>query len=92
MGSRESGADDLVLPFIFVPKGGEVPADRLAAHPGALRIPATMVARGSAAGSWQLQFDPLQPSPRATAATPTAAGMLVKLRPVRPWIEISQTR
>ena len=58
MGSRESRADDLVLPFIFVPKGGEVPADWLAAHPGALRIPATMVARGSAAGSWQLQFDP----------------------------------
>ena len=58
MGSRKDKAGDLVLPFIFVPKGGEVAVEWLAAHPGAMRIPATMVPRGSAAGGWQLQFDP----------------------------------
>ena len=38
--------EDLVVPFIFVPKGDPEPTEWLAQHPGAIKIPAVFVPRG----------------------------------------------
>jgi len=50
MAEWNEGPDDLVVPFIFVPKGSPEPKEWLAQHPGAIRIPATLVPRTSATG------------------------------------------
>jgi len=50
MAEWNEGPDDLVVPFIFVPKGSPEPTKWLAQHPGAIRIPATLVPRTSASG------------------------------------------
>lgn len=41
--------NDLAVPFLFVPKGQTPPADWLWAHPGAIRIPATVTLRRNGA-------------------------------------------
>ena len=50
--SPASHGDELIVPFLFVPEGQSPPEDWLQAHPGAIRIPATLVLRrdGSIAG------------------------------------------
>jgi hypothetical protein len=60
MSGRADKSGDLVMPFVFVPKGDAPPAEWMAAHPGWVRIPARMVPRNTAgaAAGWQLQFDP----------------------------------
>ena len=47
-----SHGDELIVPFLFVPEGQSPPEDWRQAHPGAIRIPATLVLRrdGSIAG------------------------------------------
>ena len=59
MAKDEYSSDDLVIPFIFVPHGHPLPTDWLAAHPGAIRLPATRVPRKTDDGEtgWQLNFD-----------------------------------
>ena len=70
----------LVVPFVFVPRGHPPPTEWLAAHPGWIRFPATMIPRDPAAGEsgpqWSVQIDfPDEPgaSPTAAATEPTAA-------------------
>ena len=43
--SPASHGDELTVPFLFVPEGQSPPEDWLQAHPGAIRIPATVVLR-----------------------------------------------
>ncbi len=40
-----SRANELVVPFLFVPEGQSAPEDWLQAHPGTIRVPATAVFR-----------------------------------------------
>ena len=47
--ARDSSSTDTVdVPFLFVPDGETPSADWLAAHPGAIRVPATFVSRDPA--------------------------------------------
>ncbi len=52
----EAGPDDLVMPFVFVPRGENVPWEVMAGWGEILRIPATMVPRNGGAG-WNVQLD-----------------------------------
>ncbi len=45
--NADRNAEELAVPFIFVPHGEEPPAAWLAEHPGAVRFPATLKPRGS---------------------------------------------
>lgn len=55
-------SDTLILPFIYVPHGQQLPPDWAVAHPDAVRIPASFRRhrRGDdpAAPAWRLEFDP----------------------------------
>lgn len=48
MSGRGGSSGDLTAPFIFVPTGDPEPTDWMAAHPDWIKIPATLVPRGSA--------------------------------------------
>ena len=48
MSGRDGSSGDLTAPFIFVPTGDPEPTAWMAAHPDWIKIPATLVPRGSA--------------------------------------------
>ena len=48
MSARDGSSGDLTAPFIFVPTGDPEPTAWMAAHPDWIKIPATLVPRGSA--------------------------------------------
>jgi hypothetical protein len=48
MSERSGSSGDLSAPFIFVPTGAPEPTEWMAAHPHWIKIPATLVPRGSA--------------------------------------------
>ena len=71
--SEATNRDDLDAPFLFVPRGDPLPTDWMARHPGWIKVPATMVPRGS-------QSPSRAPSPGAMQAaglgiTASAAAM-----------------
>jgi hypothetical protein len=70
----------LVVPFVFVPRGHPPPTEWLAAHPGWIRFPATMIPREPAPGEsgpqWSVQIDfPGEPGavPASAATEPATA-------------------
>jgi hypothetical protein len=70
-------SDDLHLPWIFVPHGAPEPTEWMAEHPGWIKIPATMVPRGSGNRGLGRRSTSLPPVTLGTTATGLAAPGLI---------------